>query len=136
MITYRDLLLVQPFGNMIATVQLNGQELKEYLTFAALRDQDSGGYPQFAGLSMKVNRAKGEISEVKIAGKPLDEHKLYTLSLPDYIAGGGDGYPILKDNPSYVNTGFIDAEMLKRYFNEHKILDAEKFDPKNDIIFQ
>lgn len=135
-VTYRDLLLVQPFGNMIATVQLNGQELKEYLTFAALRDQDSGGYPQFAGLSMTVNRAKGEISDVKIAGKPLDEHKLYTLSLPDYIAGGGDGYPILKDNPSYVNTGFIDAEMLKRYFNEHKILDAEKFDPKNDIIFQ
>lgn len=54
--TYKDLLTVQPFGNMIATIDFTGQELLDYLNVVALKQVDSGAYPQFAGLSMVVDR--------------------------------------------------------------------------------
>ncbi|VTU08467.1 bifunctional UDP-sugar hydrolase/5'-nucleotidase periplasmic [Actinobacillus indolicus] len=135
-VTYKDILTVQPFGNMIATVDLTGQELLDYLNVVALKDVDMGAYPQFAGVSMVVDRTAKQVSEVKIGGNPLDLNKKYKVSVPDYCAAGGDGYPILKKHPSYVNTGFIDAEMLKKYFEENSPIDASKYDPKNDVIFK
>ncbi len=121
-ITYKYILTVQPFGNMIATVDLKGQELLDTLTTIALKEVDTGAYPQFAGISMVVDRTAKTISDVKIGGKPFDK-KTYKVSLPDYVAAGGDGYPLLKKHPSYVNTGFIDAEMLKKFFEENKIIE-------------
>lgn len=121
---------------MIATVDFTGQELLDYLNVVALKQVDSGAYPQFAGLSMVVDRTAQKVSDVKVGGKALNLNKTYKVSVPDYCAGGGDGYPVLKKHPSYVNTGFIDAEMLKKYFEENKVLDASKYDPKDDIIFK
>ncbi|SUT96692.1 bifunctional UDP-sugar hydrolase/5'-nucleotidase periplasmic [Actinobacillus lignieresii] len=135
-VTYKTLLTVQPFGNMISTVDLKGQELLDFLTAIALKEVDTGAYPQFAGISMKVDRAAKAISEIKIAGKVFDPNKTYKVSIPDYLTAGGDGYPVMKKHPSYVNTGFIDAEMLKKYFEENKVIDASKFDPKEDVIFK
>lgn len=135
-VTYKDLLTVQPFGNMIATVDLTGQELIDYLNVVAMKEVDSGAYPQFAGISMVVDRAAKQVSDVKIGGQPLDLNKTYKLSVPDYCAAGGDGYPIVKKHPSYVNTGFIDAEMLKKFFEENSPIDASKYDPKQDVIFK
>lgn len=135
-VTYKNLLSVQPFGNMISTVDLKGKEFLETLTTIALKEVDTGGYPQFAGISMIVDRNAKTISDIKIGGKPFDPNRTYKISIPDYLASGGDGYPLLKKHPSYVNTGFIDAEMLKKFFEENKVIEANKYDPKDDIIFK
>ncbi|QLB40615.1 bifunctional UDP-sugar hydrolase/5'-nucleotidase UshA [Mannheimia pernigra] len=135
-VTYKNILTVQPFGNMIATVDLKGKELLDTITTIALKEVDTGAYPQFAGISMVVDRNTKTISNVKIGNKAFDENKTYKVSLPDYVASGGDGYPLLKNHPTYVNTGFIDAEMLKKYFEDNKVIEADKYDPKDDIIFK
>lgn len=135
-VTYKNLLTVQPFGNMIATVDLTGKELLDYLNVVALKEVDTGAYPQFAGISMTVDRTAKQVSDVKIGGQPLDLAKTYKVSIPDYCAAGGDGYPVMKKHPSYVNTGFIDAEMLKKYFEENSPIDPAKFEPKDDILFK
>ncbi|EER46910.1 bifunctional UDP-sugar hydrolase/5'-nucleotidase periplasmic precursor [Actinobacillus minor NM305] len=135
-VTYKNILTVQPFGNMISTLDLKGQELVDFLTTVALKETDTGGYPQFANISMVVDRAAKTISDVKIGGQPLDMNKAYKISIPDYLTAGGDGYPIMKTHPTYVNTGFIDAEMLKKFFEEKKVLKASDYDPKNDVIFK
>lgn len=135
-VTYKNILTVQPFGNMISTLDLKGKELVDFLTTVALKETDTGGYPQFANISMVVDRAAKTISDVKIGGQPLDMNKAYKISIPDYLTAGGDGYPIMKTHPTYVNTGFIDAEMLKKFFEEKKVLKASDYDPKNDVIFK
>ena len=135
-ITYKSILTVQPFGNMISTLDLKGKELVDFLTTVALKETDTGGYPQFANISMVVDRTAKTISDVKIGGQPLDMNKTYKISIPDYLTAGGDGYPIMKNHPTYVNTGFIDAEMLKKFFEEKKVLKASDYDPKNDVIFK
>ncbi|MDH2997886.1 bifunctional UDP-sugar hydrolase/5'-nucleotidase [Pasteurellaceae bacterium LFhippo2] len=135
-VTYKDILTVQPFGNIIATLDLTGQELLDYLNVVALKDVDMGAYPQFAGISMVVDRTAKQVSDVKIGGQPLDLAKKYKVSVPDYCASGGDGYPVMKKHPSYVSTGFIDAEMLKKYFEEKSPIDISKYDPKDDVIYK
>ncbi|WP_040975579.1 bifunctional UDP-sugar hydrolase/5'-nucleotidase UshA [Necropsobacter massiliensis] len=134
-VTYKDILKVQPFGNIISYVELSGAELLDYLNVVALKEVDSGAYAQFAGISMRVNRAAQKVEQVKIQGQPIDMNKIYRISLPSYCAAGGDGYPVVSDNPSYVNTGFVDAEVLKAFFIKNSPIDATKFDPKDDVVY-
>ncbi|KGQ70075.1 5'-nucleotidase [Chelonobacter oris] len=135
-VTYKDILTVQPFGNIISYVELNGQALLDYLNVVALKEVDSGAYAQFAGVSMTVDRTAKKVSEVKINGEPLDLKKVYRISLPSYTAAGGDGYPPVADNPTYVNTGFVDAESLKLYFEENSPIDAAQFKANEEIIYK
>lgn len=135
-ITYRDVLTVQPFGNTITSVSLSGEELLAYLTAAAMKLVDSGGYPQFStGLEMVVDYESKKVSDVRIAGAPLDLNKRYTLAVPSYLAGGGDGYPVLTLHPTFVDTGFVDAEALKVYFQAHSPVRASDFQPRGEVVF-
>jgi len=74
-ITYKDVLKVHPFGNQVSSVELNGQELLDYLNVVALKEVDSGAYAQYSGISMVVDRKAGKVEDVKIQGKPLDLKK-------------------------------------------------------------
>lgn len=138
-VTYRDVLKVHPFGNIVSYVDLTGQELLDYLNVVALKEVDSGAYAQYSGISMTVNQAEKKLENVKIQGKPLDLKKKYRVSMPSYNAAGGDGYPVVKNNPTFVNTGFIDAEVLAKYISKHSQkapLNASKYDPKDAVIFK
>lgn len=41
--------------------------------------------------------------------------KTYRMATLNFNAIGGDGYPKIDNHPNYVNTGFVDAEVLKGY---------------------
>ncbi len=125
-ITYKDVLTVQPFGNTVTYVDLGGSDLQEYLTTIANIPEGTGGYAQFAGLAFTMVEEKLTIS---INNKPLDENATYRLAINSYIASGGDKYPILTDKPSFVDSGYVDAEVLKSYMEEKGIIDAHGYTP-------
>ncbi|MFX0567905.1 bifunctional UDP-sugar hydrolase/5'-nucleotidase UshA [Kosakonia cowanii] len=133
-ITYKDVLKVQPFGNTVAYVNLTGKELLDYLTAVAQMKPDSGAYPQFANVSFVAKG--GQLSDVKIKGEPLDEAKSYRLATLSFNATGGDGYPRLDDKVGYVNTGFIDAEVLKEFIQNNSPLDVNAYEPKGEVSWQ
>ena len=133
-ITYKDVLKVQPFGNTLTYVDMTGSEVEKYLAVVANMQVDSGAYAQFANVSL-VADGKG-VSEVKIKGEPLQSDKTYRMALLSFNATGGDGYPKVSDKPSYVNTGFVDAEVLKQYIEKNSPLDAEKYAPKGEIVYK
>ncbi|HBO38086.1 MAG TPA: bifunctional UDP-sugar hydrolase/5'-nucleotidase, partial [Pasteurellaceae bacterium] len=135
-VTYKDILKVQPFGNAVSHVDLSGAELIDYLNVVALKETDSGGYAQFVGINMVVDQNEKKVKDVKIKGQPIDLNKTYRISLPNYNAVGGDGYPNLKNNSTYVDTGFIDAEVLKEFFINNSPIDAAKFEPKGEIVYR
>ncbi|SEQ35478.1 bifunctional UDP-sugar hydrolase/5'-nucleotidase UshA [Basfia succiniciproducens] len=135
-ITYRDILKVQPFGNIVSYFELSGAELIDYLNIVALKEVDSGAYPQFSGISMIIDRAAKQVKEVKIQGEPINLSKTYRISLPNYNALGGDGYPVMDKNPTYVNTYKVDAEVLKAFIAENSPIDANKFEPKGEITYR
>ncbi len=133
-ITYKDVLKVQPFGNTLTYVEMKGSDVEKYLTVVANKQVDSGAYAQFANVSL-VAYGTG-VSDIKINGEPLQADKMYRMATLSFNATGGDGYPPINQLPGYVNTGFVDAEVLKQYIQNHSPLNAEAFAPKGEIVYQ
>ncbi len=126
-ITYKDILTVQPFSNSIAYVDLTGAEIVDYLSVVAMKPTDSGAFAHFDGIEMTISE-KG-VGNIAIAGKPLEDEKVYRMSFNAYSASGGDGYPKLSDHPNYVNTGYMDAEVLKEYIQNNTPLKIADYEP-------
>ena len=133
-ITYKSVLKVQPFGNVVVYVDMNGKDVTDYLTAVAQMKPDSGAYPQFARVSFVAK--DGKLNELKINGEPIDPAKTYRMATLSFNATGGDGYPRIDNKPGYVNTGFIDAEVLKEYIQKNSPLDASAYEPKGEVSWQ
>ncbi|CAE6889687.1 Belongs to the 5'-nucleotidase family [Vibrio sp. B1FIG11] len=133
-ITYKDVLTVQPFGNMVSYVDMSGKEVLDYLNVVATKPVDSGAYAQFAGISMTVEN--GKVSNVFIGEKQLRLDGQYRFTVPSYNASGGDGYPKVNTHPGYVNTGFTDAEVLKEFLESHSPIDVNEYAPSGDIVYK
>ena len=130
-ITYKDVLTVQPFSNTVAYVDLTGAELMPYLQVAANKEAGSGAFAQFAGTTITMNG--NSIESATVAGKLVEASKTYRLAINAYMASGGDGYPRLSDHANYVNSGFVDAEVLKDYISSHSPLKAADFAAQGDV---
>lgn len=133
-ITYKDVLKVQPFGNTLVYADMSGKELVDYLTAVAKMKPDSGAYPQFANVSFVAKN--GVLNDLKIKGEAIDPAKTYRLATLSFNATGGDGYPHIDDKPGYVNTGFIDAEVLKQFIEQNSPLDVGSYEPKGEVSWQ
>ncbi|EJF5651509.1 bifunctional UDP-sugar hydrolase/5'-nucleotidase UshA [Salmonella enterica] len=130
-ITYKSVLKVQPFGNIVVYADMSGKEVVDYLTAVAQMKPDSGAYPQFANVSFIAK--EGKLTDLKIKGEPVDPAKTYRMATLSFNATGGDGYPRIDNKPGYVNTGFIDAEVLKEFIQQNSPLDAAAFTPKGEV---
>ncbi|ECJ2556304.1 bifunctional UDP-sugar hydrolase/5'-nucleotidase [Salmonella enterica subsp. salamae] len=130
-ITYKSVLKVQPFGNIVVYADMSGKEVVDYLTAVAQMKPDSGAYPQFANVSFVAK--EGKLTDLKIKGEPVDPAKTYRMATLSFNATGGDGYPRIDNKQGYVNTGFIDAEVLKEFIQQNSPLDAAAFAPKGEV---
>lgn len=133
-ITYKDVLTVQPFGNTVSVVELSGREAWDYLAAAAHFTPGAGGFSHFAGVELRI--VGGVLQSARIGDKPLDPAATYRMTINNFMAAGGDGYPVLTNHPGYVNAGFVDAEVLRTYFTNHNPLVASEFEPGNAVVRQ
>ncbi|EJJ2182687.1 bifunctional UDP-sugar hydrolase/5'-nucleotidase UshA [Salmonella enterica] len=130
-ITYKSVLKVQPFGNIVVYADMSGKEVVDYLTAVAQMKPDSGAYPQLANVSFVAK--EGKLTDLKIKGEPVDPAKTYRMATLSFNATGGDGYPRIDNKPGYVNTGFIDAEVLKEFIQQNSPPDAAAFTPNGEV---
>jgi len=126
-ITYKDVLKVHPFGNTLATLALSGREVLEYLQTATRMSPRSGGFPHFSGVEPIL--AGNTVVQARIAGAFVNPTQTYRMVINNFMAVGGDGYPKMTDHPGYVNTGFVDAEVLRAFIADHSPLQAARFAP-------
>jgi 5'-nucleotidase / UDP-sugar diphosphatase len=131
-LTYKDVLKVQPFGNTTAVVDLSGKEVMDYLNAIAKMSAGSGAFPQFAGINLVI--ANGQVESASIKGAAVAMGKTYRMVLNNFIAAGGDGYPKLTAHPTYVDTGYVDADVLRAYITAHSPLKAADFDPGSAVV--
>jgi 5'-nucleotidase / UDP-sugar diphosphatase len=131
-ITYKDVLKVQPFGNTVTTVDLTGTEAMDYLNAAAKMSVGSGAFPQFAGVKLVIEG--GKVSSASIKGAAIDPSKTYRMTINNFQAAGGDGYPKLIAHPSFVNSGFVDADVLRAYIVANSPLKAADFEPGDAVV--
>ncbi|MEQ6290376.1 bifunctional UDP-sugar hydrolase/5'-nucleotidase UshA [Vogesella sp. GCM10023246] len=133
-ISYKDILKVQPFGNTLVYVDMSGKEALDYLKAAAKMSPGSGAFAQFAGVQLRI--VGGEVQQALIGGQPIDPARSYRLALNNFTAAGGDGYPRLSTHKGYVNTGYVDADLMRGYFASHDSIKTTDFEPGDAVVRQ
>lgn len=131
-ITYKDVLTVHPFGNTIAVVDLSGKETLDYLGAVAKMTKGSGAFPQFAGIRLVIEN--GAVVQATVAGKAIDPADKYRIAINNFVAAGGDGYPKVSSHPSYVDTGFVDADVLRAFIAARSPLKAADYAPGDQVV--
>jgi 5'-nucleotidase len=122
-ITYSEAFSVQPFGDNLVTMTLNGTQIDALLeqqfdnTYLGDKDrlQVSKGFGytwnKSAPLGKKVN-----ISSIKIKGTSINPSSLYRVTVDSFLADGGDNLSILKAGINRTR-GSLDINATVDYFN-------------------
>jgi 5'-nucleotidase len=104
-LTRRDIMSLLPFQNPLVVLSITGEQLQTVLEYGLdrrLERGQSGAMPHVAGIRLTYDprRDKGSrITQISVNGSPLIATQHYTLTTSNYLAGGGDGYPVLKELP-------------------------------------
>lgn len=104
-LTRRDMLSILPFRDDVVVLDVSGTTLRAALengVSLSAEDARPGRFPQVSGLrfTFDPSRPKGQrVVGVTVGGKALREDATYTLATLRFIAGGKDGYTMLKGAP-------------------------------------
>ena len=131
-ISYKDVLKVLPFGSTLGFIDFSGADALAYLNAAAKMTLGAGAFAQFAGVELVIE--SGVVAQARIGGQPIDPARTYRMAVNSFMAAGGDGYPRLKDRPGYVDTGFVDADMLRNFLWARNPLKAADYAPGNAVV--
>ncbi|MGP1720228.1 bifunctional UDP-sugar hydrolase/5'-nucleotidase UshA [Shewanella frigidimarina] len=131
-ISYRDVLTVQPFGNMVTLSTMTGAEVTEYLNTVASFQRGAGAYAQITGVKMTVDCTAQTVAISEINGKDYSATDSYSFTVPSFNAAGGDGYPVLDP----IQTGYVDAEVLYTFFKDKGTIAAADYAPIGDIVYE
>lgn len=131
-VSYRDVLMVQPFGNLFSLATMTGAQLRDYLGDVAAMQRDSGGYAQITNVKMSVDCVAKTVNISTINGRDFKDTDTYTFSIPSYSAAGGDGYPII----DAVATGHVDADVLFQFFKDTENVSVANYTPSGDILYE
>lgn len=164
-ILFNDLINVMPFGDMIATGTLSGEQLLDVLEYSvSALPAESGTFMQVSGLRFKINQeipspaikdeaagmftgiGEGErrVSQVEVLDKqsnvyqPLDKTQQYTIATLDYLILELGGSGILSCvTPDFKYYG-ADIEILRHYLetNLGGVIGAEYSKPQGRINFK
>ena len=136
-ITVGDILTILPFSNKVVQLTVPGRDILDTLEYGMKNlPNNSGKFLQVSGLKFKVYdnipspvkvddfdnyvKIEGErrVFDVFVGNEKLDENKIYTLSLQDYMANGGSGFTMFtKYNITNYTEGFI-SEVFKMYIQK------------------
>jgi 5'-nucleotidase len=129
-ITYGQAVTVQPFNNTLVQIDLIGAELK------AVLDERLGGLPENgSGLLLPshgtsyvidISRPAGDrVVDVRVGGEPIKSGAVYRVTVPSFLADGGDGHSLLKGAARYrYDTGILDIEAFVDFLKAHDPIDG------------
>jgi 5'-nucleotidase len=117
-ITYGEAFNVQPFANVLVTMDMTGADVK-----AVIEQQFNGGngilqIPASLTYTRTAAGASGPAgdlaSDIEINGVPLDVGATYRVTVNNFLADGGDSYTVFRNGTNrYV--GAIDLDEFARY---------------------
>ncbi|AFM26414.1 bifunctional metallophosphatase/5'-nucleotidase [Desulfomonile tiedjei] len=95
-ITLMDIYTVLPFSNIVVKMTLSGEELRSVLQRSVELEPGSGGKLQIHGIDYSVGN--GAVKIASVGGKPFKPSSEYSVAISDFLAAGGDGYAVFKEN--------------------------------------
>ncbi|MET9320417.1 bifunctional metallophosphatase/5'-nucleotidase [Streptomyces sp. NPDC003038] len=140
-VTYGESFTVQPFNNMMNVVDLTGAQL-----ITALQQQVSGpangASPKILQVSKgftytldmtKAGADRVVVDSVKLNGEAIDPAKTYRVAMNEFLAGGGDGFTVLKEHKNKL-VGASDLDCFNTYLTNNSSAAAPIAPPAADRI--
>ena len=138
-ITVGDILTILPFSNKVVQLTVPGRDILDTIEYGMKNlPNNSGKFLQVSGLKFKVYdnipspvkvddfdnyvKIEGErrVFDVFVGNEKLDINKNYTVSLPDFMAEGGDGYTMFTNyKVTNDSQGFI-SDICKNYIQRRQ----------------
>lgn len=126
-VTYGEAFTVQPFGNSLVTMSLNGAQIKDLLEqqFTGCTNsqpfnrilQVSNGF-EYTWDAAGAACNKVDPNSIKIGGVSVNPAGSYRITVNSFLAEGGDNFQVLKDGTDRLG-GAQDLDALETYLNAH-----------------
>ncbi|XP_068609827.1 snake venom 5'-nucleotidase-like [Brachionichthys hirsutus] len=126
-ITVEDLLAVLPFGGTFDLVQLKGSTLKKTFEFSVRRyGRGTGEFLQVSGFRVEYDVSKPPWSRLRSLRilctqcrvpvyEAVEDEAVYTVAVASYVAQGGDGFAMVKNETLKYDSGDLDLAVLSGY---------------------
>ncbi len=129
-VTFSEAFDVQPFGNLLSTIPMTGQQVIDVLKQQC---QPLGGSRSFLflgvseGLTYTLDRTIGtsgttplctsvSVTNVQLNGVPLDPTATYQVTVNNFLVDGGDNFTVFAQvDPSLRVGGGVDLDALEDY---------------------
>lgn len=96
-ITVEEIINIYPFIDETVTVEIDGKALLELIEYSASLTY---GLVQFSGLAIEYDFRKAvgkRIITASVNGEAIKEKNTYSVACSAFVAGGGDGFSMLKN---------------------------------------
>ncbi|NJQ00050.1 bifunctional metallophosphatase/5'-nucleotidase [Streptomyces zingiberis] len=139
-VTYGEAFTVQPFTNMLTTLGLTGEQL-----LAVLRQQVGGANessPKILqvseGLTYTLDLTQSGADRivtdsVRLNGEPIDTGATYRVTVNEFLAGGGDGFPAFTEGTDKL-VGGSDLDAFTDYLEANSSAGSPLAPPAADRI--
>jgi 5'-nucleotidase len=125
-LTYSDVFAVHPFGNLLVTLTLTGEQIdtlleQQWSVTDTILQVSAGFYYEWTASAPPGKRV--DISRIRLDGKPLDPQRGYRVTVNDFLAQGGDGFTLFKQATDPVRS-VMDVVALENYVSAHAPVQA------------
>ncbi|MBD8024413.1 cell wall-binding repeat-containing protein [Microbacterium gallinarum] len=136
-ITYAEAFAVAPFGSILVTLDLTGQQIKDVLEqqYIPTRGRQFLHLATSGGLTYSWDKSAPQgqqISDLVFNGAPLDLAATYRVSTLNFLAEGGDSFTAFTDGTNLVG-GPEDLANLVAFFAANPGLAAPATDRVNEV---
>ncbi|KAM9060203.1 5'-nucleotidase [Megaptera novaeangliae] len=133
-ITWETLAAVLPFGGTFDLVQLKGSTLKKAFEHSVYRyGQSTGEFLQVGGIHVvydlsrnpgdRVVRLEVLCTQCRVPSyEPLRMDEVYKVILPSFLASGGDGFRMIKDEVLKRDSGDQDINVVSGYISKMRVI--------------
>ncbi|KMK68886.1 bifunctional UDP-sugar hydrolase/5'-nucleotidase [Puniceibacterium sp. IMCC21224] len=122
-VTMGEVLTVLPFQNTLSTFFVSGQIVIDALENGASQiEEGAGRFVQVAGITLTIDPAAepgSRVSDVMVAGAPIDLGATYGLVSNNYVRNGGDGFKMFVDATDAYDFGPDLADVTAEYLAEN-----------------
>ncbi|MFT7486071.1 MAG: 5'-nucleotidase/UDP-sugar diphosphatase [Candidatus Paceibacteria bacterium] len=121
-VTRRGLFELLPFGNHLVLLEVSGADLRACLRASVEGTAHTG--LEVSGMRVLWSQEEGgyRLEGLEIAGEKLDPTRKYKLATNNFLAGGGDGYDILKKQKPLREDPRMMRDMLEERFRSADVV--------------
>jgi 5'-nucleotidase len=139
-VTYAEAFTVQPFGNLLVTLPMTGNQIETLLEqqCTAEREFQLGVSEGFTYTDSRVSTGTSctsiTVTDLELNGEPIDPDATYMVTVNNFLADGGDGFTVFNqiDDSERIGGGG-DLEALIAYFEEFSPIDPPETNRVNEV---